>query len=159
MRRTVATFRLRRYPRPESAARAAATPTKGGRGMKAKAGPWFAVVALLCAGCASAGTGADGELSTDDLPPAPFEVTVDNRMDWPVVVRIASLRVGEAPPTGITTFSMDRRGIAGRRVSVCVDPIGAGRRRCHPGQLVVPNRVQEIRITVPRVGQVRASAL
>lgn len=127
--------------------------------MKTIAGILSGVVALWCAGCASVETEEDGQVVTDEVAEMPFEVTVENRTDWPLLVRIAGFRVGEASPTGNTTLRVPRRGIAGRRVSVCVDPIGSSGRRCHSGQLVVPHRVRQIRITVPRVGQVRASVM
>jgi hypothetical protein len=119
--------------------------------MKATAGLLGTIVALLCAGCASGGVGAD--------PAGPIEVRVDNSTDWPVVLRIAGLRIGEAKPTGRTILRAPRAVIAGRAVTVCVDPIGSNRVRCHPGQLLVPGLVQEIWVTVPRFGRVRASAL
>ena len=116
-----------------------------------KAGLLSIVAALLCVDCASVESG--------EGPAGSFEVTVDNSMDWPVVVRIAGFRIGEAKPTGNTTLSVSRRGIGGRTVTVCVDPIGSARVRCHPGPLLLPQLVQKIWATVPRRGQVRASAL
>jgi hypothetical protein len=117
-----------------------------------------AAAVLVCAGCASVemeeGLGEDLQTIVGQL-----EVVVDNNTDWPVMVRIASIRIGEARPNGTTTLTAPREQIAGRRVSVCVDPIGDSRRRCYSGPFVVPSQVREIRITVPRVGQIRVSAL
>jgi hypothetical protein len=126
--------------------------------MRIAAGLLSLVPALLCVGCASVET-EEGQAETEEGPAAQFQVTVENNTDWPVVVRIAGLLIGEAQPTGTSSFTASRRSIAGRRVSVCVDPIGSSRRRCHPGQFVVPRLVQKITITVPRTGQIRVSAL
>lgn len=109
------------------------------------------LVALMCAACASIGR--------EEAPTGPVEVTVDNSTDWPVVLRIAGLRVGEAKPTGSTILAVRREGVAGRRVTVCVDPIGSANVRCHPGVLMVPQFARKIWVTVPRIGQVRASVL
>lgn len=119
--------------------------------MKMYVGLVCAVAALLCAGCTwgwARGT-----------PTEPIQVLVDNAMDDPVVVRIDGRRVGEAEPPGRTVLSVPRLHIAGRRVTVCVDPIGSFRILCHPGRLLVPRRVEEIWVTVRRSGQVHASVL
>ena len=125
--------------------------TAGRHAVKAAPALLGVLAALLCVGCASFGRG--------EAPTGPIEITVDNSTDWPVVLRIAGLRMGEAKPTGRTILSVPRVGIAGRAVTVCVDPIGSARVQCHPGRLLVPGLVQEIWVTVPRIGQVRASAL
>lgn len=126
--------------------------------MRAARGLLSAFAAALWVSCASIET-EEGLAEELETVATQLEVVVDNNTDWPVVVRIANLRIGEARPTGTTTLTTSRRVIAGRRVSVCIDPIGDSRRRCLAGQLTVPSGVQEIRIVVPRAGQIRVFAL
>lgn len=108
-------------------------------------------VALAPAGCASLGTGS--------TPPGSIQVVIDNAMDHPVLVRIDGRRIGEAAATGRTFLSAERRGIADRRVTVCVDPPATPGVLCYPGRLLVPESVREIWIDVRRTGRVLASVL
>lgn len=113
--------------------------------------PALALPALACASGASLETGSGSV--------GPIQVMVDNAMDHPVLVRIDGHRIGEAAATGRTFLPVARTQIAGRHVTVCVDPPATPRVLCHPGRLLVPDSVQEIWIDVERTGRVSASAL
>ncbi len=105
---------------------------------------------MLCAGCAFGWASGD--------PPDPIRVVVDSSLDDPVFVRIQGRRVGEAKATGRTFLNVRRTHVAGRRVTVCVDLLASARVLCHPGSLLIPDRVEEIWISVGRRG-VQASVL
>jgi hypothetical protein len=104
-------------------------------------------LAIVCAGCS---------MVRGEMPEAepPLGLTVFNGMDNALRVVIDGRRIAEVEAIGRISEPLSRRWIQGRRVRVCVQPIGTTREYCARESLLVTASVGEVSITVRRTGQV-----
>jgi hypothetical protein len=81
-------------------------------------------------------------------------LTVFNGMGEALRIVIDGRRINEVEAIGRISVPLSRRWIQGRRVRVCLQPIGSTREYCARESLLVTSTVEEVSITVRRNGQV-----